>query len=215
MRFLAVLEIKHFKGFNFLLITFLLLVTPNLVFSSDMVKKPVSIKLEKKHKNGENILMHESEYSEVFNIDFDSVVGVLSNIPGAANLFSSIRECEIQYESDEYSLRRLLAVYQFQGVGESYEYLERVQILTNTSTDFRIESWLEKSIDGKLNDYRGWWNVKKLPPSPEGKVRTEVTLYSYFEYLNPFFLQDVVLKLFGGGEILSMFSSVESAAQSE
>ena len=109
--------------------------------------------------------------------------------------------------------RRIKASYKLLGVGRSYSYIEDVNFLENTSDKFTLESVLVKSLDDELNSYRGFWHVERLPNTTAGEAQSLVSLYSYFDYSKPFFMQDKVLDAFTDDQVADMFANVEKAAK--
>ena len=193
-----------------LTISFLFLFSQVLVALPDqLTPEPVMKNIGYTRNAFGRTLISEVEYRAVMNAGFNDVVKILSNPEGVSELFKNIAESRVVNHDPANLQRKIKAVYRVLGHDVSYSYIENLNIPENNYNSFKIESRLQKSLDESLNDYRGYWKVERIPGDP---ARSEVTLYSYYNYRNPFFLQDVILDTFTDNEIKDMYNSVEKAA---
>ena len=194
-----------------LLYAFILLFCSAVLFADELgfSPKPVYKNIGYvKNSNGRK-LVSEAEYHGLMDVEYEAVVSVLSDLEGSDELFPNVVECEITAPGGRGGTeRRIKASYEILGLGRSYNYVETVSVPENGTQRFRQESWLVESLDDELSDYHGSWVVERCN---DGSVK--VNLYSYFEYKNPFFMQELILESFTDSQIRQMFKHVEEAAK--
>jgi hypothetical protein len=174
--------------------------------------RQITLRIETLEDAGGRRLLSETEHHAVLPVSFESALRVLSDLEGAVELFYNVTLSKIVDSPENTLYRHIEASYDFLGIGQSYSYIEEITEPLHSSEAYMIKSTLVESIDGKMNDYRGYWYVHRLPPASDGRFRTYVRLYSYIDYNEPFFLQDLILKLFADYEVNSMFSEVKDEA---
>lgn len=200
---------KKIISFSSLFILLSLSLFPSNLFAFSNTPEPVFKNIGyQKTEFGRN-LVSEVEYRAVMNADYESVVSILANPEGVSNLFKNIVESPVINYDPLNIQRKITAAYEILGITVSYSYLEKMAILKQTDDSFEVESVLFESLDKKINAYRGFWRVEKIPGDSE---RSLVSLYSYYNYRKPFFMQDVILETFTDSEITDMFCAVEKAA---
>ena len=187
------------------------------VFAEPAKVKPETVLKNIEYIKGEDgkTLYSETEYVLVMNAEYESVVQILSNLEGPAKLFPHVVESTVLQRNDNEIRRRIRARYEILGMGVSYSYVEKIKFVDTSTDKFKIESELVESLDGELMGYRGYWTAERLPDLKDGQPQTRVSLYSFFEYSKPFFMQDIILKTFTDEENHLMLSCVEAAAVGE
>ncbi len=184
----------------------------NLYAEGRIKPESVSRRIESGRGPEGKTLVSESEYRAVLDADFNTLVDVLSDLDGAADLFPSVKESRVLINNSALISRRILVSYKVFGIGRSYSFIENLNFIENTESMFTLESVLTKSLDQTLNGYRGVWHVERLPDSDDGMSRSLISLYSYFDYNKPFFLQEAILEAFTDNEVSDMFNCVAQAA---
>ncbi len=198
---------------RFLILGIVLVFGLNLYAENSRIQpEKVSKRIESNRGAEGKTLVSETEYRAVINADFNTVVDVLSNLDGAADLFPNVKESRVLINNSAVISRKILVSYKVLGMGHSYSFIENLNFIENTDSIFTLESVLTLSLDQKLNGYRGIWHVERLPDSADGVSRSFISLYSYFDYRNPFFLQETILEAFTDNEVSEMFNCVAQAS---
>ena len=172
----------------------------------------IRCEIESVEEDGIQRLLSDCDHHAVLPVSFEAAREVLSDLEGAVDCFYNVKASYMVDAGRPGLFRHIDASYDFLGIGQSYAYVEEVLVPVDSADEYMIRSVLEDSIDNKLNRYEGCWYIRRLPDAPDGTPRTYARLSSQIDYNDPFFLQDLILNLFAGFEVNSMFDEVRKTS---